>query len=230
MRFGIIASSIEVGGGGGCSGCTNPSFVASTYAYNTTGTTATCNKPSGTTEGDLMVAIINCNSNTTITAPSGWNVIDEDDGIASTATVLIYYKIAGASEASSYDWTWSGNTRWGVAIATFSGSFDSDPSSGSFSYVYQSSSSNTAVTAPSVTTDACCSTAIFFGAYDQTSGGTWTEPSGYSAASDDSGVVNVYIGYKDFTDTGATGDAEYLCSRTDTYKVGWLWPVARNDN
>lgn len=60
-----------------------------------------CNKPTGTLEGDLMFAFIqDNNASTSPTAPSGWTTLHSD---TSGRRAYIYYKIAGASEASTYD-------------------------------------------------------------------------------------------------------------------------------
>lgn len=209
--------------------CTYPSFRSVAEAYATSGTSNTVNKPSGTVSGDVLVAIINVNANVTITAPADWVLIDEDDGIASTATVITYYKVAGGSEPSTYSWSWGTNSRNGCAIACFSGSFDSDPSNGTFSYSTQASSANTDVTVSAMTLTAGCAMVFYLGAYDQTAGATWGEPGSWVAATADDGTNNVYIGYNTFASSGSTGSVAYTCSSTNSYKVMWLWSIRRND-
>ena len=221
--IGIKASSIQIGGGS----CDYPAYVASAETYSTSGSNCVINKPSGTTEGDLMVAIIQFNANTTITPPTDWIQIDEDDGISSVATVIIYYKIAGASEPSDYTWTAS-STRHGGIIATFSGSFDSDPSNGAFSYVYISSAVETDVSADAMTLADGCAMVIYAGAYDQVAASVWTPPLGWDDACANAGGNNVYLGYKTFENSGSTGSVGYSIDETNAYKIAWLWSFVTN--
>jgi hypothetical protein len=78
-----------------------PSYVASA-GTRTTSRTVTVNKPTGTQEGDLMIAVMQASaSGVTPTYPSGWTqAILDTTGNSSAA---IAYKVAGASEPSSYD-------------------------------------------------------------------------------------------------------------------------------
>lgn len=101
-------------------------FVASATATNTNNTDAinvTVNKPTGTLQGHLMIAVTHGYVADTFTPPSGWIFLDfEDDstGLRSRA----YYKIAGASEPSTYQWIFqpgAGGGAIGVSISTFSG-------------------------------------------------------------------------------------------------------------
>ncbi len=57
-------------------------------------------KPSGVVENDLMIAVIVCNANPPIATSSGWTVVQSSQTSAVTITTL--YKIAGASEDTSY--------------------------------------------------------------------------------------------------------------------------------
>ena len=80
----------------------------------------TITKPSGTVQNDVMIASITLAdlnggvavNTATITAPSGWTLI-RTDSLVGTGTVAgkvrqsLYYKVAGASEASSYQWSFS---------------------------------------------------------------------------------------------------------------------------
>jgi hypothetical protein len=77
-----------------------------TSNYDTGGTTSiSVNKPAGTVEGDLLFILISSDDDTvTIDQPSGWSTLyDEVD--AGSQTASIYYKVAGASEPSSYSVT-----------------------------------------------------------------------------------------------------------------------------
>lgn len=116
-----------------------PTIVASAYAEGTSlslGGTLTINKPTDTQEGDLMLAFIfqsDFPSLTSTTLPTGWKPAQYwSDTFASGYLWRgwIAYKIAGASEGSSYGFTWTGsnsnNTSCGGAIVTLRGSYDAD--------------------------------------------------------------------------------------------------------
>lgn len=100
-------------------------FRASATATNTNGTNGinvTVTKPTGTVNGDLMIAVTHGYTSDTFTAPSGWNFltfVDDSTGLRSRA----YWKIA-ASEGASYLWTFqpaAGGGSIGVSITSFSG-------------------------------------------------------------------------------------------------------------
>lgn len=72
-------------------------YATSTLAGG--GTSITCNKPTGTQEGDLMIAFLNqaqFNSLGNWTQPSGWTEVFDSNQRA------VSYKVAGPSEPASY--------------------------------------------------------------------------------------------------------------------------------
>jgi hypothetical protein len=103
------------------------SFIAETDAYGAATSAVTVNKPTGTANGDLMIAMI-FNGGTsvigTITAPWGWIQCTDSPQAQAAASVsgLMYYKIAGYSEPSSYTWNYGiASTYCTVAICTYRG-------------------------------------------------------------------------------------------------------------
>lgn len=64
-------------------------------------------KPTGTREGDLMLALMNSESAITWTGDTGWTEV-ADQGVAPSTRVA--YKVAGASEGASYTFTSSSST------------------------------------------------------------------------------------------------------------------------
>lgn len=62
----------------------------------------TITKPTGTADGDLLVAIVGQNTgNGTWGLPSGWTQLNADDATPDISA-LVAYKVAGASEGASY--------------------------------------------------------------------------------------------------------------------------------
>ena len=70
--------------------------------------TVTLDKPSGTIDGELLIAFVSGTggtlSATLNTVPSGWTLINGDSGDG--RNLYAYYKIA-SSEPSSWNWVWS---------------------------------------------------------------------------------------------------------------------------
>lgn len=82
-----------------------PEFVASASTQNTSNSnTLTINKPTGTVEGDLMVAVMaDGSSSESWTGDTGWTEV-ADQG-TTKPSLRLAYKVAGASEGASYTFT-----------------------------------------------------------------------------------------------------------------------------
>ncbi|MGA5264268.1 hypothetical protein ACPCI0_29110 [Streptomyces griseoincarnatus] len=98
-------------------------YRSTATATNPTGTGAsqvTVNKPTGTADGDLMIAVTHGFTGDDMIAPTGWTLLglrDDSTGLRSRA----YYKVA-ASEGSSYVWDFQAFTgAIGVSVTSFSG-------------------------------------------------------------------------------------------------------------
>jgi hypothetical protein len=99
------------------------SFVASaTQATNYGGTSIVVNKPTGTTSGDVMIAVLGGTPATL----SGWTLLGSAAGGSSMKTVRAFYKVAGASEPTSYTWTISSSATQAF-IATYRGVDNTTP-------------------------------------------------------------------------------------------------------
>jgi hypothetical protein len=86
------------------------SSVTSTNIGGTLVSTIVVNKPSGVVDGDLMVAFIHTQFNSSaqsLTAPAGWTLVRTTESSPGSAGSCIksYYKIA-SSEGSDYTWTY----------------------------------------------------------------------------------------------------------------------------
>lgn len=91
-----------------------PQFVGATQAQTSNSATVTVNKPTETIAGDLMVAVMSYGSTTsrTWTSPAGWTEVADQGGVPS---VSIAYKVATASEPSSYNFTASSSSTSALA-------------------------------------------------------------------------------------------------------------------
>lgn len=115
------------------------------------GSSITINVPSGTTDGDFLVAWISCN-NTTIGTPSGWTKVSQATSSVGTAAGL-YYREATSSD-TSFTWT---STSLGVrgTIVRVSGATTFDTAS-------VSASTSSTPNAPNITTGADNAIVIMF--------------------------------------------------------------------
>lgn len=122
----LVVDTPASGGGGGGGGGTGTITPVAQVGSATTGSSATnsatVNKPTGVVAGNLLVAIISTNTDATIPAQTGWTQIDQV-GSAAGALLGAFYKIAGASEPTSYTFSGTASTSTSAIIAAFT-SFD----------------------------------------------------------------------------------------------------------
>ncbi|MDP9479045.1 MAG: hypothetical protein M3R38_25765, partial [Actinomycetota bacterium] len=132
------------------------SFRSSSTANtgNTTASSITINKPTGVAAGDLLLAFLTvaAGSNAVIAPPSGWTlVLRTNDGTATAGAS--YYKVAGASEPTSYQWGFSGTgSPYGAAggISAYTGVANATPLDASVGQAF--STASTSLTSPAVLT------------------------------------------------------------------------------
>ena len=151
-------------------------FRSAAQYFATTGVNSlTINKPTGTVNGDVMIAAIGIRPNTaSITAPSGWTLIKRTDQSGGTASSqALYWKAAGSSEPSNYTWTFSSSTGSAGGIATFYNVNTANPVNVSGG---QATGSALAHSTPSVTTTATNTMVIAVQSF--ASCATWTPPAG----------------------------------------------------
>ena len=127
----------------------NPNYgVIFALTPDPTSEAITINVPAGTTTDDVMLAAIAVGpSSTGIAAPAGWTLINrQDQAIANSNSQAVYYRIATASEPTSYTWTFSGGAINGTAggIVTYRGVDTSNPIDISGGNATASSTSHTA--------------------------------------------------------------------------------------
>lgn len=159
------------------------SFRASSTSGGAAGVTSiSLNMPSGTVQGDVMIAAIQWDGNntaTTITPPVGWALIQNINNTSGyNLHTAAFYKIAGSSEAGPYSFGFSSSVYGTGAIITYTGVDSSGPidvSNGQTQGL--STATTTTFNTPSITTTRSNDMLIaVFGA--ATSIGSWGLPSG----------------------------------------------------
>jgi hypothetical protein len=168
-------------------------------------------KPSGTAEGDLLLAFVCMRANPTITPPSGWALIED---VRNSALLAVYYKVAGSSEPSTYTFSVSttDSRPTALAIVRISGADTSNPINASDGVT---DSGVTDLTCPSVTTTV--NDCLLIRACNVEGGDyTWSEPSGYTMRLDgttyaggNSGGCDPTFADIEFATAGSTGTLDY---------------------
>lgn len=101
----------------------SPAFVAYTENITFDASGLTQNKPAGVAQGDVLVSAVYAScTRGTLAAPAGWTRIGRgtlDFGGATIGEADAWWKVAGASEPSTYAWTGSAVTDCGVVMAAF---------------------------------------------------------------------------------------------------------------
>lgn len=195
-------------------------YASQSTATPTSGSDVVLSKPTGTVEGDVLVAFITVNwtSTPTITPPSGWTQVGTWGASGASSTHAgVWYKVAGASEPTSYTWTISTTmTDSGSAIVRYTPTAPTTPP-GIIDAAAAGSTATPAV-APSVTTTGTGDTLIaLFTA--STAGST---PTGMTArvALDRTGA-GAWIYDELLTTAGATGTRTWTGS-----SLGKGWVIA----
>lgn len=195
-------------------------FRSATSVYSTS-SPLVINKPAGTVEGDVLVASrMYYGDDSTSSPPSGWTLID----YASEATprtdighrLLLYYKVAGASEPSTYSWPMGSDGVQSVAIACYSGVDTAAPIN---AYSIQFNGTSASMSAASITTTVANTMLVFAGCAGNSASFSATPPSGYTERVDFyADWRSIYIAEKAQAATGATGSAT---ATINTSRINW---------
>jgi len=129
---------------------------ANTANSGTAVTTATLAVPAGTAAGDVLVAAITVDLNPGLTAPAGWTAMVNGQSINSSSTsgarAYAYYKVVGASDPATYNWTLSSAAKWGGGITAYRGVSNATPLDSPVVTAADTSYSATSITVGSITT------------------------------------------------------------------------------
>jgi hypothetical protein len=179
---------------------------ASAYSATTTSTTVVVNKPTGTAEGDLLLALMGTDgAPVTLAAPEGWYKFQQDAAGVS-ASGAFFTKQAGAAEPSTYTFTSTDAESLHVGILRITGA----SRSGIVIGVAVHSGNATTTTAPTITTVADESLVIRYAFIDNTA--TPSLPASHTDIYSGTGAassVSVRAAYQQKATVGATGTADF---------------------
>lgn len=108
-------------------------------------------KPTGTVDGDVLLAFIEYNGNDTITAPSGWTLLDTAAGGAAHQKTSCYVKLASSEPAS---WTWTiGSAIWEGSVSSWTGVDNTTKTEGDVAATGATSTATASTLTPTSTND-----------------------------------------------------------------------------
>jgi hypothetical protein len=190
-----------------------------TAVLGSNGRSLTINKPTGTVQGDLLLAAISVDGTPNISPPTGWTTIREGNS-GTQVRLEVYYKVAGASEPSSYTFTWSRyNTQQAAgAILRYSGVNTTAPINTSGI----GSGTTISPTAPSVTTTVTDTMVVRIYGADDDDLSPSPYPSGHTGRlniESNSGDGTCSLGVADVirASPGATGTAAFSLSASEEW-------------
>lgn len=144
-----------------------------------------------------------------ITAPTGWTLLDSGTTSSNVHnSAAVYYKKLGASEPTSYNWSWGGSLDEQIGgFLIYSGADATDPIQ---AYSKKLDSSGDTPTAAGVTVASQPAMLIWLSGNNSGNAplGSMTPPTGFTERIEYDGVSygGVYAADKAHTSTGATGD------------------------
>jgi hypothetical protein len=107
------------------------------------------NRPTGVIEGDVMVAAVAYRGGN-LTAPAGWTqaIVQAGSGV----TTAVYYRVAGASEASSYTWGLDSADELATGCVAFYNAYVANPVADAAGVAVSANSYTTSPSATAMTT------------------------------------------------------------------------------
>lgn len=182
-----------------------------------TTTTLTVNLTAGAAGGDVAVAYMCSDDDNVSSVPTGFTEI-ANFTFNSDARLIVGYRVLGASEPSSYDFTKADNEDAAGAISVFNGVDNSQVLDTSSSTNTGDSNTPTALSITTVSDD-CAILAIGGG---EDGDFTWTPPTGMTEIIDiqvGSGAsgATMSLGWVIQNSAGATGNKQFTTSGADTW-------------
>jgi len=199
-------------------------------------------KPTGTADGDLLVAIMGSDPDavsTALTAPVGWTLqATSPAGGGSTAGYMKFWTKTAASEGASWTFGTAATSDCHITVLAITGANLTSPIDGTPAFTSNTGTLNTSHIFPSITTIQTNSLRIGATNMVDTAGTTgtttWTAPSGWTSDSPSptaSSYAQLGVFHKLLSASGSTGTAT-ATSGTSTFSPGEMllsFAVAANN-
>lgn len=204
--------------------------MAASYRSKSTGNatgTLVLSKPSGTVDGDVMVAVVRLGypSETFSAVPSGWTQLY--NSTVGGYRQGVWYKVA-ASEGASYSWTGSGGSYVAGYIATFTGNATSSPIS-NFTSATDSTLNTAAVTPSIVPSNSGLALAVFSQSTGNSANVASSVDNSFTLRHDGTGSEN-YLATKAAVATVATGATTFTTASAQIFDSPGFQMVVRDLN
>jgi hypothetical protein len=182
-----------------------PVFVKGAVGAKVSAGKLTIPRPSGTSAGDVLIAGVAEHEVGSATAPAGWKLIRQDRDKANRDVWLwVYYRVAGASEPSSYVWK-VGDDAANGAILAYRGVDGADPVVASAGKA-DVSGTTTAILGPSMNVGPVRNTMlVMFAMVEGPSPNPITPPPGFTERTERGAHPTTESSDMAFAGTGATG-------------------------
>ncbi|HEX6938314.1 MAG TPA: hypothetical protein VF158_02805, partial [Longimicrobiales bacterium] len=177
--------------------------------------TLTLNVPSGTTDGDYLLAVVSAYSNRVITPPSGWTEVEGLADASPFVQIRAYARVA-SSEPASYNWGLDLARPFGGCMLRIDGQHATTPVDDSASAVDPDTNDTTA-TMPSVTTTADDTLLVCGYVFTTGTARTFSPPSGMTEQADlhpsgSGGFIHLGVFTETLASSGATGARDATAS------------------
>lgn len=185
-----------------------PSWVATATIGPTNGLSITCNVPTHT-NGDCLIAVWNiANTTATLTPPSGWNFIAEEQP-GGTARMRTYWRVA-SGEPADYAFALTPSITHTASITSFTDTASSSPIDGAPS---QNGATSATLTGTTITTSNNNTMLVLVG--DTNGARTYTDVS----MTERSDVDSQYVGTLLQVTAGASGSKTATISSSGTWRA-----------
>ena len=171
--------------------------------------------------GDLVVAYVHTNATNSISNDAGgaaWTEAVNETPSSETARQACFWKVAGASEPSSYSWTLNATTNYQIIVYVFTSAADAEVDSAAATHRQSSNSQNMACGAANGAVISDDAVSLIFGGKDSRAGtdswatvdNSYTGVEGVTTNQDTCGAYRIYTtgttfsGDITFTDPGAS--------------------------
>jgi hypothetical protein len=187
-----------------------------------TSTTLTCSKPSGTAEGDVMLAVQSGDFNDfdLMTSPNPWQPLFEYDVGLDSLHIKTWTLTAGVSEPASYDFTQGAGSAGTVTIVAMRGVVEA----GVRFEITADTSTGTTRTAPTVAGAVPGSILLCGAMTDPLAPRSWTPPTGMTEQADVQSSTSTTHSVASLLDPGdPTGAKNFTLSNTTAAPGGIQW-------
>jgi PKD repeat protein len=180
----------------------------------------TLTKPTGVVAGDVLIAQVHTDGVPELAAPAGWAPVVDPVSLNTNAKLFTFYRVAGAGEPVSYQWTMTPAIKWNGGMTAFRGVNNGNPFDGAGVTGINPATAATTLTLPGVTTTVPGAVVIGGIGLNGTAT-TVTPPLGWTEAFEQRNAQVTEFAGQARPAAGASGAAAWTFSAA-SISVGWM--------